>query len=419
MNSEARLITAICKHKDMASALSGSDIDELFESYADVWEEMKKHYYKYKSCPDVKLVKEWFNDFEAAEVEAPVKYYIENLREERLENGLERIMRGVAKEMDAKTPPKKILDKLGSFVSNLNKFSSESRDVDVTNSTNSLKHYEQIKERVAQMGGAVGIQTQFDSIDSAYSTGMAPGHFICVIGWPGNKKTFFAGRLAINVWRQGFKPMIVSLEMSPENMRDRIYTMMGEGQWRMSAFNKASFNLDEFKDWAEINLEDKPTFPIVSSFGTSEVTPAFVQSKIDQYKPDWILIDYLQLMTDNNRSGSDAARVMNISRELKRLAVSNNIPVVAVISATSQDKEDRKSPPTLAQAAWSKSIEYDADMALAVHTYDNQQTGESITEIAKRKNRHGDDFNFFINLNPETGVLEEKWDSPDWLGDNA
>jgi hypothetical protein len=35
--------------------------------------------------------------------------------------------------------------------------------------------------------------------------------------------------LACKAWEQGFKPMIISLEMTPEDMRDRIYTMMGSG----------------------------------------------------------------------------------------------------------------------------------------------------------------------------------------------
>jgi replicative DNA helicase len=106
--------------------------------------------------------------------------------------------------------------------------------LDVTDLESAEKHFKSVKERSAAMGGSPGILTGFDAIDKAYPTGMAPGHLIVAIGWPGRGKTWFTSYLACKAWEQGFKPMIVSLEMSPENMRDRIYTMLGSGLFRAS-----------------------------------------------------------------------------------------------------------------------------------------------------------------------------------------
>jgi hypothetical protein len=41
--------------------------------------------------------------------------------------------------------------------------------------------------------------------------------------------------------------MIVSLEMSPENMRDRIFTMLGSGIFRASDLSKGDINIDDFR----------------------------------------------------------------------------------------------------------------------------------------------------------------------------
>jgi replicative DNA helicase len=415
MNNEVKLITAICENKDISSALRSPDIDDIFNDYKDVWYKMKDHYYRYRSSPTLTLVKDWFKDFEPVAIDGPTSYYIEELRNYNIRGILVRVAEGIAKAVDSEVEPGKIVKKLQGSVSQLNKMSAGIKDLNIVDSDRALKHYEQVAERVKEMGGAIGIQTKFDSIDSAYTTGMASGHFICIIGWPGHKKTFVGAQLAINVWKQGFRPMIVSLEMSPENMRDRIYTLMGEGMWRMSGLNRGQVDMDKFIQWTHETFEDRQDFIIISNEGVSDMTPATIQSKIDQYKPDFVLIDYLQLLNDNKRTVQDTARVMNISKELKLLAISNGIPVVTIISATSNDKEDRNHPPTLAQAAWSKSIEYDADMAFAVHTYKNETNHETLTELIKRKNRHGDDFDFFITLDPETGELEERWDTPDWL----
>lgn len=415
MNNEVRLITAICENKDISSALRAPDVDDLFIDYKDVWFKMKNHYYQFRSCPTLTLVKEWFKDFEPTTIDGPTAYYIEELRNNNIRSMLVRVAEGIAKAVDADLAPDKIVKKLTGTVSDLNKMSAGIRDLNITDGNTAIKHYEKVAERVKEMGGAIGIQTKFDSIDAAYTTGMASGHFICIIGWPGHKKTFVGAQLAINVWKQGFKPMIVSLEMAPENMRDRIYTLMGEGLWRMSGLNRGQVDMQKFIQWTQDNFDDRQDFIIISNEGAMDMTPATIQSKIDQYKPDFVLIDYLQLMNDNKRTAQDTARVMNISKELKLMAVANGIPVVTIISATSREKEDRKHPPTLADAAWSKSIEYDADMALAVHTFSDEASGASITEIIKRKNRHGNDFDFFITLDPETGELQECWDTPDWL----
>ena len=72
------------------------------------------------------------------------------------------------------------------------------------------------------------------------------------------------GKLAVNAWQQGFKPMIVSLEMSPETMRDRLYTIMGEGTFRNSDLARGNVNSDDFRSWSKRNFEDKNGFIIVS-----------------------------------------------------------------------------------------------------------------------------------------------------------
>ena len=43
--------------------------------------------------------------------------------------------------------------------------------------------------------------------------------------------------------------------------------------------------------------------------------------------------------------------------------------IKALIKATADDISDHNSPPMLSQVAWSKAIEYDADMAMAVHRH--------------------------------------------------
>ena len=286
-------------------------------------------------------------------------------------------------------------------LASLTKFTNNVRDVDVIDLEAAENHFLSVKERSAVMGGSPGILTGFEAIDAAYPTGMAPGHLIVAIGWPGKGKTWFTSYLACKAWEQGFKPMIVSLEMSPENMRDRIYTMMGSGLFKASDFSKGDVDVDTFKSWGQKKFAGKNSFILVSNEGTAEVTPATIQGKIDQHKPDLVILDYHQLFNDNKRSNSEVERNRNISREFKLLAVSNNIPVIDITAATADDISDQENPPMMSQVAWSKAIEYDADMAMAIHRY----PGTNMIEVVSRKNRHGQDFDFYLDWDINRGII--------------
>jgi len=405
VNTEATLISAVCKNKDISTLLA-DNVDELFTSHRDIWEGLKSYYYKFKAVPEVGVLQDKFKDFEPdSNIKAETGYYLDTLKNEYLSARLKSIMLkggSLLKEEAAS----RVLSQMQIQLAGLSKFTNNVRDLDVIDLESAERHFQSVKERSAVMGGSPGILTGFKAIDAAYPTGMAPGHLIVAIGWPGKGKTWFTSYLACKAWEQGFKPMIVSLEMSPENMRDRIYTMLGSGLFRASDLSRGDINIDTFKDWGKQKFEGKNSFVLVSNEGTSEVTPATIQGKIDQHKPDLVILDYHQLFNDNKRSNSEVERNRNISREFKLLAVSNNIPVIDITAATADDISDQDNPPMMSQVAWSKAIEYDADMAMAVHRY----PGTNMIEIVSRKNRHGHEFDFYLDWDINKGIIKELYD---------
>jgi replicative DNA helicase len=407
MNTEATLISAVCKNKDISTLLA-DNVDDLFTSHRDIWEGLKSYYYKFKAVPEAGVLLEKFKDFEIdANVKAETGYYLDKLKNEYLSNRLKNIIikSGSMLKEDAAS---RVLSEMQAQLASLSKFTSNVRDLDVTDIDAAARHFEAVKVRSAEMGGSPGIKTGFEAIDLAYPTGMAPGHLIVAIGWPGRGKTWFTSYLACKAWEQGFKPMIVSLEMSPENMRDRIYTMLGSGLFKASELSTGDINIDDFRSWSNKKFENKNGFVLVSNEGMAEVTPATIQGKIDQHKPDLVILDYHQLFSDNKKSMGATERNMNISREFKMLAMTNNIPVIDITAATMDDVSDQDNPPMLSQVAWSKAIEYDADMAIAIHKY----TGTNMIEVVSRKNRHGQEFGMYLDWDINRGIVKEIYENP-------
>lgn len=401
MNSEAATISAICKNKDITKVLS-ENLDDIFLSHRDVWEGLKSYYLKYRAVPDASVLQEKFPDFEPEIVKGETDYYIDNLKNDFLTYRIKDLIIRNSSSLKSNAATRVLLEMQNELYS-LSRMTGNVRDVDLTDFELAEKHFEQVKERSSAMGGAPGILTGFKAIDLAYPTGMAPGHLIVMIGWPGKGKTWMSSYLACKAWEQGFKPMIISLEMSPENMRDRIYTMMGSGLFRATDFSKGQVDIDSFHNWAGGKFKDKQGFILVSNEGAGEVTPQTVQAKIDQHKPDLVILDYHQLFQDSKRSNSEVERNRNISRDFKLLAIRNNIPIIDITAATMDDISDQDEPPLLSQVAWSKAIEYDADMAMAVH----RRTGTNIIEVVSRKNRHGTEFAFYLDWDLNKGIVQE------------
>lgn len=406
MNTEAELISSVCKNKDISVLLAGN-VDDLFTSHKDIWDGLKSYYYKFKAVPEVGVLMERFKDFDPVDTKAETGYYLDKLKNEFLTSRLKNIIlqSGSAIKENAAS---RVISEMQYELSQLSKFTSNVRDVDVTDIDDAERHILALQERSAAMGGSPGILTGFDAIDKAYPTGMAPGHLIVAIGWPGRGKTWFTSYLACKAWEQGFKPMIISLEMSPEDMRNRIYTMMGSGLFKASDFAKGDVNIDDLKSWGKKKFADKRGFILVSNEGMGEVSANTVQAKIDQHKPDLVILDYHQLFSDTKRSSGATERNMNISREFKMLAMSNNIPVIDITAATMDDVTDQDAPPMLSQVAWSKAIEYDADMAIAVHRY----TGTNMIEVVSRKNRHGSEFAVYLDWDINRGIVKEIYENP-------
>lgn len=406
MNTESAVITAVCQNKDISTLLA-ENVDELFNSHKDVWEGLKSYYYKFKSVPDVSVLQDKFRDFEPSRANGETAYYLDQLKNEYLSARIRNLLMNSGASLKDNAAAR-VLGDMQSEMAKLSRLASTVRDLDLTDYEDAERHIIALRERSDAMGGSPGIPTGFTAMDLAYPTGMAPGHLIVAIGWPGKGKTWMTSYLACKAWEQGFKPMIVSLEMSPENMRDRIYTMLGSGIFRASDFSRGNINLDDFGSWARKKFVDKRGFILVSNEGMSDVTPSTVQAKIDQHRPDLVICDYHQLFNDSKKSNSEVERNRNISREFKLLAVRNNIPVIDITAATADDVSDHESPPMLNQVAWSKAIEYDADMAFAVH-----RTPETnIIEIISRKNRHGTDFGFFLDWDIDRGVVKEIYENP-------
>ena len=399
-NTESKLISAVLKDKQV-NALLQANVDNILTTHNDIWQFIRRYHETNQATPPVELVVEKFRDFVPEDGVGATKYHLEELQHEYMNNALKDVLRTAAADVQA-DKASAALEMLITKTSELKKNSSTIRDIDATDLDSAIAYYENA-QRQAELG-LQGIKTGLPGFDDYLPAGIMPGQLGVFLAYPGIGKSWLSLYFAVQAWKLGKTPMVVSLEMSETEVRNRVFTIMGEGLWSHRKLSSGQIEIDDLKRWHQSKLQGKPEFHIISNDSGGEVTPSVLRGKIDQYKPDFVIVDYLQLMSPNQKSDNETVRMKNLSRELKLMAISEEIPILAISSATPDDVTKLDTVPTLGQTAWSRQIAYDADWVMAL----GRGANSDIIECVFRKNRNGFMGEFLVQVDFDKGWYKYK-----------
>lgn len=405
MKSEIKLLTAICENKDIASVMN-HNVDELFDTHRDVWDFVKEYWSNYKSVPDTEVVEEKFLDFDPAEVGSDTQYYLDELREDYVRSRLGRMLRTKSKEL-RRGGAMKVLENITKETSRLSNLASTTKDVDITDFEPRLEHMERMAKQNRDGYGTVGIPTQINAIDNIFG-GLQPGDFNIVMGWTGSLKSWLSLLIACRAWDAGYKPLIVNMEMTPEQVGARIDTILGMGEFSNKDLMNGQVDFDGYKAWASKTFKEKNGFIVVSREGMREVTTDMVWSKVDQHRPDLVVIDYQNLMADGRGTTDQTRKNLNIANDLMGIAGSAKVPVIDICAVTQNDDHGDR-PPHLNEVAWAKQIAYNADLALALCSYYDHLENMYRLEAVARKVRRAEPFAFSLEWDIDRGVVTEEY----------
>ena len=192
-------------------------------------------------------------------------------------------------------------------------------------------------------------------------------------------KTAFVLSMMENILNQNKKVLIFSLERSVQQLTKRIMIMNAQvdsTEVKLNHLEVSDFikNQDLFiDDTAGINIEQ-------------------IEEKIEEVKPDVVIIDYLQLMSENE--GKDhCTQIEEIVLGLKRIAKENDV-VIFVESQLSRALEERcDKRPILSDLRESGAIKNLSDVVIFLYRDDyydiSNPIANDIAEIIVAKNSNG------------------------------
>jgi replicative DNA helicase len=399
-STEAKLISAVLNDKQIHVLLQ-ANVENLLRTHNDIWQFIRRYSETNGAVPPESLVVEKFRDFVPIKDIGATKHHLDELQTEYLNDSLKDILRSTASEVQSGLGVE-ALESLITKTSELKKNTAAIRDIDVTDLDSAIGYFENVKKQ--QELGSVGIKTGLPGFDNYLPAGIMPGQLGVFLAYPGIGKSWLSLYFAVQAWKQGKSPLIISLEMSETEVRNRVFAIMGEGLWSHRKLSSGQVEIDMLKQWHAKNLAGRPEFHIISNDSGGDITPSVLRGKIDQYKPDFVIVDYLQLMSPNQKSDNETVRMKNLSRELKLMAIAEEVPIIAISSATPDDVTKLDTVPTLGQTAWSRQIAYDADWVLALGRGPNSD----IIECVFRKNRNGFMGEFLVQVDFDKGYYRYK-----------
>lgn len=246
---------------------------------------------------------------------------------------------------------------------------------------------------LAKKGVQPGVTTGLQVLNRA-TGGWRKTNFILVASRPGVGKTSLALKFVVEAAKSGIPVNFYGLEMKASDLMRTIIS----GESEVNRTNLRDGKLTE-EDWIQINRSIGGRFeklPIIwNDFAgiTTNHIKAITSKNIKKGRCGLVVIDYLQLITPFDKKTSREQQISEISRNLKKLALDENIPIIAMAQL---NREAEGGKPELHHLRESGSLEQDADIVIMPWVGEENQYNLSIT-----KNRRGIVGTFEIGRNEQ------------------
>ena len=297
---------------------------------------------------------------------ASVKLYIDIVEEKAIERRLLHRMQDLSDDiLNHKYNLDEMLDKVEDRIMEVVKYRRTSEFMTLAAAADNV--YEKINSFIGNKKDIIGLNTGYPNLNKA-TLGFQKGDLMILAARPAVGKSTYAINLALQVAKTNNAHVaFFSLEMSIEQLLMRIYAY--QAGIDLSKIRSGNLTSDDIlllslakEDLSKLNLY----FDVSPSSNISDIRTKCRQLH-QAGKLDFVVIDYLQLITVENSRGNRQEEVSKISRQLKMLAQELNVPILA-LSQLSRNTEGRENKtPQLSDLRESGSIEQDADIVYFIY----------------------------------------------------
>ncbi len=308
-----------------------------------------------------------------------IERYIEYLIDHRNTRSVERALWQANDDLKASKPAEEISQ---TFVNTIAKSLSQRKGV-VSCGAASKEAFAEFLE--VDAGGTQAIPTGLEKLDAILGGGFKKGSLYVLAARPGVGKSALAIQMTYETAKRGLRASYASLEMSSSECAGRLLSNAsgvrkptGKGFLNAGHKQKLETQVQAMQGWPITFKDDNQA--------TMQSIEAFIAKQRLEGELGLIVIDYLQLLSVPGMD-SRVQEISLISRELKKIAMMYEVPVLA-LSQLNRALESANRNPMLSDLRESGSIEQDADCVLLMHREKevDPTTDDIICNVAKNRN---------------------------------
>ena len=256
-----------------------------------------------------------------------------------------------------------------------------------------VETFARINELYENGAEVTGVPSGFRDLDQI-PAGFQRSNLVILAARPSMGKSALGLSIVANVVREGIPAAFFSLEMSNQEIAQRLMCM--ESKVDSQHIRTGKLKPDDWPRLAKAcaDLEKVPLY-IDDTPGLTLLELRSRAQTLKRREPrlGLVVVDYLQLMTAGGNVESRLQEVSSISRGLKALAKDLDVPILALsqLSRAVEQRHDKR--PILSDLRESGGIEQDADLVMFIYRdeYYNKEESEDqgMAEVHVAKHRNG------------------------------
>lgn len=319
---------------------------------------------------------------------ANVSEYVKLARDASMRRQLIEIARKIETYVESYSPPREVI---ASAQKALQGIESNERNQETISFSDALTDFLVLQDEI-QTGVCLFVKSEYKYIDRVLGGGLLNSGFYLLAGRPGMGKTTLGLNIVRKVAKKGLPVLFVSLEMSKEQITQKLLALE-TGLSTQELVGKMDAQAVDRVTEAATQIHDLP----LTLNRKTDATVSDIANMARAVKGlALICVDYVGLIEPDDKRAKPYEGVSQVSRDLKRLAMRLNIPILGLAQLNREVTGRSDKRPLISDLRDSGRLEQDANGIILLHrpdyydpNYKHDGISPVILEVDIAKNRHG------------------------------
>lgn len=319
---------------------------------------------------------------------ANVSEYVKLTRDASMRRQLIEVARKIETYVESYSPPREVI---AGAQKALQGIESNERNQETISFSDALTDFLVLQDEI-QTGVCLFVKSEYKYIDRVLGGGLLNSGFYLLAGRPGMGKTTLGLNIVRKVAKRGLPVLFISLEMSKEQITQKLLALE-TGLSTQELVGKMDAQAVDKVTEAATQIHDLP----LTLNQKTDATVSDIANMARAVKGlALICVDYVGLIEPDDKRAKPYEGVSQVSRDLKRLAMRLNIPILGLAQLNREVTGRSDKRPLISDLRDSGRLEQDANGIILLHrpdyydpNYNHDGISPVILEVDIAKNRHG------------------------------